>query len=81
MEYFDFNHEKKKETKISFFSGERCLLTLSEDEGIHFHRENFPDLKADQFASEFIKILENHFNISFHDKSNEDFEISDIILD
>lgn len=51
-------HEPNQD--IVFLAGDKKIITIN-DLGIRFHLDNFPDYSPDDFAKEFIRILENGF--------------------
>jgi hypothetical protein len=50
--------------EINFFIEKKELLRMT-PKGIELNRENFPDFKPDDFAREFLFILEENINVSF----------------
>ena len=59
-----------KRKKFTFFIKDKKLLEFSE-EGIFFNRVDFPNFLADEFAEEFIAILEKTFCIKFLNKFDD----------
>ena len=43
---------------------DKNMLTFSEN-GITFHRENFPDFTPDDFAEKFLWLIENTYDVKF----------------
>lgn len=41
------------------------------DKGIFFNHEEYPDLKADDFAKGFIDLMESKFKIKFYELKDE----------
>ncbi len=64
-----------EKSEISFSVQDKSLkdiwMVKLTEEGIKFNREDFPELTADEFAKEFIHILECQFNVRFEKKTGE----------
>jgi len=71
MEFEEFNPKDMEfiinEISLGFCVDNKLIITFS-DKGIKFHLENFPNYTPDNFAMEFIKILETGFTVKFHTK-------------
>jgi hypothetical protein len=50
-----------------FKNAKDWVFRLSE-KGIEFNREAFPDHKPEDFAREFMEIIENSYNVKFEKK-------------
>lgn len=47
------------------FSHEGKWLIKIDEKGIRFNREQFPNLSTDEFATEFLNLIENSFDVEF----------------
>ncbi|MFP3859217.1 MAG: hypothetical protein ACLFUW_00195 [Bacteroidales bacterium] len=56
--------ESEKPSKIEFLIDEKPLITFCE-KGIFIHQENFPDLTLNDFARQFINLMQESYNIRF----------------
>jgi len=65
--------EECKEPTITFSLEDKELLYIT-PQGMKFNRENFSDYTPDNFAREFMYILEEHFSVTFDVKDpNSEF--------
>jgi len=73
------DEKENLENKLSENTNYRSIIFAIEDmrlisineKGIRFHVENWPDYTQDDFAKEFIYILENSLEVSFEKKDNK----------
>jgi hypothetical protein len=56
---------------ITFCLGEKVVMELSNEKGIVFNRENFPDASPNEFADKVIEILENGFGVKIFEVGEE----------
>jgi len=52
---------------LCFMINDKLILTIEEN-GISFNKEAFPNWTPDEFANEFISILEKSYDIRFEKK-------------
>ena len=53
--------------KFTFYKEENWVVKIN-DAGIFFNKEKFSDHSPDDFAKEFIRILEKNFTVKFEEK-------------
>jgi hypothetical protein len=53
------------------------IIAISEKKGFEFNREGYPDFEAEDFAREFIRILEHNFKITFCKRDKDENEKMD----
>lgn len=66
----DLEITKSKTDSAEFsFSKDFWLIKINKEDGIQFNRIDFPLKNANDFAIEFMDILEKNFNVKFEEKA------------
>lgn len=59
--------KKNQPSCITFSVDRKEWFMKMNDKGIFFNHEEYPDLKSDDFAKEFIDLMESKFKIKFYE--------------